>query len=133
MKNTNAKGDTIVSKFTVTLFTRPGCMPCRATARALDRRGVLFTPVDITRDAEAAKAIRDSGWASTPVVRVEQGGRVVAEWSGLRVDAIDTLATPGARLETLDMRGFQDDAGWVIPGVRGQDTPGGYVPTMPGA
>lgn len=109
-----------MSKFTVVLFTQPGCMPCRATARALDRRGVLFTTVDITRDEGAAEALRAAGWASTPVVRVEQDGRVVAEWSGLRVDAIDMLATPGARLETLDMRGFQDDAGWVIPGVRGQ-------------
>jgi glutaredoxin-like protein NrdH len=32
----------------ITVYTKPACMQCNATFRALDRAGITYTAIDIT-------------------------------------------------------------------------------------
>lgn len=71
----------------VTVFTQPGCMPCRATERMLAKSGIPYEMIDISVNAEAGEELRAGGFTSTPVVRY--GDDV---WSGYRPDKIRALA-----------------------------------------
>lgn len=72
---------------TVTVYTAPGCMPCKATFRKLDRLGIDYTPVDVSTDAEALAYCRSLGHQATPVVVAGD-----KHWSGYRPDLLDALA-----------------------------------------
>ena len=89
----------------VTVYSQPGCMPCKATMRKLDKLGISYDHVDVTTDDTAAAHLKAEGWQGTPVVEVTRGGEVVAAWHGLRPDALTALATPGADIGAYDKRG----------------------------
>ena len=38
---------------TVTVYSKPACVQCTATTRALDARGIAYQLVDLTQDAVA--------------------------------------------------------------------------------
>ena len=40
----------------VTVYTKPNCVQCKATFRALDKAGIDYTPVDITLDTDARES-----------------------------------------------------------------------------
>lgn len=52
----------------LTIYTQPGCGPCFGLERLLQSRGLLYTKIDVSTDAEAAELLRSGGFASTPVV-----------------------------------------------------------------
>ncbi|MCD2099554.1 glutaredoxin family protein [Rhodococcus qingshengii] len=52
----------------ITVLSQPGCQPCKAVARYLDKREIDYTYVDVTQDADALAKIRDLGYQQTPVV-----------------------------------------------------------------
>lgn len=87
----------------VVVYSQPDCQPCRATKRALDKRGVAYTAVDVSEDKAAADYLAREGWQGTPVVEVVRGGDVVAAWQGLRVTALGALAQ-GDDMAPHDMR-----------------------------
>lgn len=72
---------------TITIFSRPGCQPCRATKNALSKNSINFEEVDITQDEEVAETLRIEGYSQLPVVKA---GEEV--WTGLRMDKIKELA-----------------------------------------
>lgn len=72
----------------VTVYSKPACVQCDATYRALDKKGVEYTVVDITQDAEALEMVRGLGYLQAPVV--VSGGD---HWSGFRPDKIGALAS----------------------------------------
>lgn len=71
---------------TVTVYTKPACVQCNATYRALDRKGITYRSVDISQDPEALEQVRALGYMQAPVVVTEQD-----HWSGFRPDKIDSL------------------------------------------
>ncbi|WP_298462118.1 glutaredoxin domain-containing protein [uncultured Cellulomonas sp.] len=71
----------------VTVWSKPGCVQCDATTRALRRLGVEFREVDVSTDAAARDLVAGMGFLQAPVV---QAGSVV--WSGYRPDRIEALA-----------------------------------------
>lgn len=94
---------TTTTAMTVTVYGQPGCMPCKATARRLDRAGVDYTYLDVTTDPAASRAVRDHGYSSTPVVEVVRHTptpdgleRDVTVWQGYRQDSLDALAATPA-------------------------------------
>lgn len=91
--------------YDVIVYSQPGCMPCKATTRKLDKLGVEYTVTDVTADDAAATHVRAEGWQSTPVVEVVRGGEVVAAWSGFRNDALNALTSPAADMGAYDKRG----------------------------
>lgn len=80
--------------YTFTLYSQPGCMPCKATLRQLTRHGVTGEVVDITLNRDAANHLEREGWTGTPVVEVHHGDEVIAAWQGLRVDALKDMGVP---------------------------------------
>jgi glutaredoxin-like protein NrdH len=71
----------------ITLFTKPGCQPCRATKRALDERGVVYDEVDVTVVPGALERVKGLGFLAVPVV---VAGSV--SWSGFRPDLVAGIA-----------------------------------------
>ncbi|MCU1572117.1 MAG: NrdH-redoxin [Micrococcaceae bacterium] len=72
---------------TVTVYTKPACVQCNATYRALDKRGITYQSVDISQDPEALERLRGLGYQQAPVVVTDQDS-----WSGFRPDKIAELA-----------------------------------------
>lgn len=72
----------------LTVYSKPACVQCNATYRALDKRGITYTTVDITSDAQALKHVKDLGYAQAPVVETADD-----HWSGFRPDKIERLTT----------------------------------------
>lgn len=72
----------------VTVYTKPACVQCNATYRALDRKGIEYKKVDISQDPEALERIRDLGFMQAPVVITDTDS-----WSGFRPDKIEEIGT----------------------------------------
>lgn len=72
---------------TVTVYTKPSCVQCNATYRALDKKGIEYNKVDISQDAAALERVRNLGYMQAPVVITDND-----HWSGFRPDKIETLA-----------------------------------------
>ena len=71
----------------VTVYTKPACVQCNATYRALDKNGVTYKTVDISQDSEALERVRALGYMQAPVVMTDS-----EHWSGFRPDKISELA-----------------------------------------
>ena len=71
----------------ITVYTKPACVQCTATKRALDKAGLEYTTVDITEDAAAADHLKALGFLSAPVVITDDDA-----WTGYRPDSVKALA-----------------------------------------
>jgi len=71
----------------ITVYSKPACVQCDATYRALDKRGLDYTIVDISQDTEALEMVRGLGYLQAPVVVAGE-----THWSGFRPDRITDLA-----------------------------------------
>ena len=72
---------------TVTVYTKPACVQCNATYKALDKAGITYEKVDISVDDEAREYVLALGYLQAPVVVVDG-----EHWSGFRPDRIKALA-----------------------------------------
>ena len=72
---------------TVTVYTKPACVQCNATYKALDKAGIEYTTVDITEDPAARDYVMSLGYLQAPVVVTPAGDH----WSGFRPDRIKAL------------------------------------------
>jgi glutaredoxin-like protein NrdH len=75
----------------ITLYTKPACVQCNATQKALDRAGLDYTMVDVSVDDEAREYVLALGYLQAPVVEVDG-----EHWSGFRPERIRGLATQAA-------------------------------------
>jgi glutaredoxin-like protein NrdH len=71
---------------TITVYTKPACVQCNMTSKALDKQGLAYDVVDISEDAEARDYVMAMGYLQAPVVVA--GGD---HWSGFRPDRINAL------------------------------------------
>ena len=71
----------------ITVYTKPACVQCNATYKALDKQGIAYEKVDISLDSEARDYVMALGYLQAPVVVA--GG---VHWSGFRPDRIKALA-----------------------------------------
>lgn len=71
----------------VTVLSKPSCVQCNATYRALDNRGIEYTIRDMSQDAEALSLAKELGHLSAPVVIAGED-----HWSGFRPDKINALS-----------------------------------------
>jgi glutaredoxin-like protein NrdH len=72
----------------VTVYSTPSCQQCNATYRALEKKGIDFTPVDLSQDPEALEMVRNLGYNAAPIVVAGD-----THWSGFRPDKINALAS----------------------------------------
>ena len=76
---------------TITVYTKPQCVQCGATIRALDKAGVDYELVDITTDTDARDYVMALGYLQAPVVVAGTD-----HWAGFRPDRIKNLAHAAA-------------------------------------
>jgi len=72
----------------ITVYSKPSCVQCTATYRALDKKGIEYTIFDVSTDENALQTVKELGYMQAPVVVTEDD-----HWSGFRPDRIEELAT----------------------------------------
>lgn len=72
----------------ITLYSKPKCVQCDATKRALDKQGTPYTLIDVTQDAEGRATVERLGYRSVPVVVAAEDDH----WTGLDLGRIRKLA-----------------------------------------
>lgn len=75
----------------ITVYTKPACVQCNATTRALDKAGLSYDLIDLMEDADALDTVKALGYQQAPVVMA--GGD---HWSGFRPDKIKALVAAAA-------------------------------------
>lgn len=73
---------------TVQVLTKPQCVQCTQTKKALDKLNIEYVSIDITEDAAALQKAKDLGFLQAPVVITEDDA-----WSGFRLDKIKQIVT----------------------------------------
>ena len=71
---------------TITVYTKPACVQCNATYKALDKQGLTYEIVDITENAAARDFVMELGYQQAPVVVAGNN-----HWSGFRPDRVKAL------------------------------------------
>lgn len=69
------------------VYTKPACVQCDMTKRYLDKAGVTYETVDVTKDQEALDLILGMGFMAAPVVVSDSGN-----WAGFQPDKLDLLS-----------------------------------------
>lgn len=72
---------------TITVYSKPACVQCTATTRALDARGLDYELIDLTQDADAMEMVMSLGYRQAPVVVAGE-----QHWAGFRPDMIGRLS-----------------------------------------
>ncbi|MDM2164705.1 glutaredoxin-like protein NrdH [Mycobacteroides abscessus] len=78
---------------TVTVYTKPACVQCNATFKALEKQGIEYRKIDVTEDAKAHEYVTSLGYLQAPVVVVDAD----THFSGFRPDRIKDLAADQAQ------------------------------------
>lgn len=72
---------------TVTVYSKPRCVQCDATTRALNKMGISYQTIDLTQDSQSLEFVLSLGYQQAPVVVAGE-----SHWSGYRPDQIKALA-----------------------------------------
>lgn len=72
----------------ITVYTKPSCVQCTATYRALDSKGIEYNVLDLSQDETALETVKELGYLQAPVVVTDD-----EHWSGFRPDKISALAS----------------------------------------
>lgn len=71
---------------TIIVYSKPACVQCTATTRALDAKGLSYDVIDLTQDDDAMNRVTGLGYRQAPVVVAGDD-----HWSGFRPDMIARL------------------------------------------
>jgi glutaredoxin-like protein NrdH len=80
-----------MSQVEITVYTKPACVQCNATYKALDKAGLEYRVVDITEEPEARDYVMALGYLQAPVVVAGED-----HWSGFRPDRVKALVAAAA-------------------------------------
>jgi len=81
---------------TVTVYSKPACVQCNATVRALDKKGIEYDVIDMSQDMNALERVRALGYMQAPVVMAGAD-----HWSGFRPDKIAGLEEASSAASTV--------------------------------
>lgn len=70
----------------VIVYSKPRCVQCDATKRALNKQGVSYEEIDMSVDLQALEYVKSLGFAQAPVVVAGSDA-----WAGFRPDKIKAL------------------------------------------
>ncbi|AJJ11658.1 glutaredoxin-like NrdH family protein [Yersinia rohdei] len=70
----------------IIIYSKPDCVQCNATYRALDRQGIAYQVIDLTLDEAALNHVKTLGYQQVPVIIAGED-----HWSGFRPDKINAL------------------------------------------
>jgi len=79
----------------ITVYSTPKCVQCKLTKGWLDERGITYTPVDLSQSPDDLAAVQALGYASAPVVIVNDNGdnQDKKNWYGFRPDLLEQFTT----------------------------------------
>ena len=80
----------------MTVYSKPACVQCNATVRALDKKGIEYDVIDMSQDMDALERVRALGYMQAPVVMTEAD-----HWSGFRPDKIADLENADSAASTV--------------------------------
>ena len=72
----------------ITVYTKPACVQCNATFRALDKAGISYEKIDVTQNADAREYVMSLGYLAMPVVHLSP----TQHGSGFRPDRLRSVA-----------------------------------------
>lgn len=70
----------------VTVYTTPACVQCHTTKRLLDKYGIVYQEIDLSKDADSMEYVRSLGYTQAPVVEYDGN-----HWSGFRHGLLQNL------------------------------------------
>lgn len=70
----------------IIVYSKPNCMQCIATKKALDVKGIAYQFIDLSKDQNALEKVISLGYREAPVVIA--GSK---HWCGFRPDLIAQL------------------------------------------
>ena len=70
----------------ITVYTKPSCVQCNATYRALDSKGLDYEILYLSEDEKALEMVKSLGYLQAPVVITDDD-----HWAGFRPDKIAAL------------------------------------------
>lgn len=79
------------SENAIVVYTKPACVQCNATYKALDKAGLDYVVVDLSQDDEAREYVMALGYLQAPVVVAGN-----EHWSGFRPDRVKRLSATAA-------------------------------------
>ncbi|MBE9607077.1 glutaredoxin-like protein NrdH [Acetobacteraceae bacterium H6797] len=71
----------------IIVYSKPACVQCTATTRALDRQGIGYKVIDVSTDSTALALVKEMGYQQVPVVVAGE-----RHWAGFRPDMISSLS-----------------------------------------
>ena len=75
----------------ITVYSKPMCVQCDATKRALNKQDLVYEEVDLTEDPNALEFVKSLGYVQAPVVMAGD-----QHWAGYRPDLIKKIAKDAA-------------------------------------
>ncbi|MBE7194498.1 MAG: glutaredoxin-like protein NrdH [Gordonia polyisoprenivorans] len=78
---------TTYSPAAIVVYSKPACVQCTATYKALDKHGIAYTTIDITENPDAREYVLALGYLAAPVVVTGD-----THWSGYRPNRIRGLS-----------------------------------------
>lgn len=69
-----------------TVYSKPSCVQCNATYRALESAGIAYSAVDVSTNDDALAYIKSLGYTQAPVVVTGAD-----HWAGFRPDEIANI------------------------------------------
>jgi glutaredoxin-like protein NrdH len=73
----------------VVVYSKPSCVQCTATTRAMDAKGISYELVDLTQDNAAMNRVMHMGYRQAPVIIA--GDSENLNWAGFQPTMIDRL------------------------------------------
>lgn len=75
---------------TIELLSKPSCVQCNATVRALDKKGAEYAKTDMSQKVEALELARSLGHQQAPVILIRnEDGKIIEHWSGFDPEKIE--------------------------------------------
>lgn len=72
----------------IIVYSKPACVQCTATTREMDKKGINYEYIDLTKDSDAMETVKGLGYMQAPVVVAGDD-----HWAGFRPDKIEALAS----------------------------------------
>ena len=73
----------------VVIYTLPSCVQCDTSKRMMQRLGIEYEEIDMSKDETAVEYVKELGYTAAPII--VNGS---THWSGFRMEMINGLKLP---------------------------------------
>ena len=73
----------------VVIYTLPSCVQCDTSKRMMNRLGIEYEEIDMSKDEAAIEYVKKLGYTAAPIIV-----NGTTHWSGFRMEMINGLKLP---------------------------------------